>query len=83
MRRYLALVLVRSTSEDMDAKIRKITEVFGLSADPDDNDAPSFPELLKTINELQQNAADCRDDVDVQKASTFESMGYGSRQGLV
>ena len=67
----LTLILARSTSEDMDAKIRKITEVFGLSADPDDNDAPSFPEMLKTMSELQQNAADCRDDIDFQKANIF------------
>lgn len=53
----------------MDAKIRKITEVFGLSADPEDNDAPSFPELLKNIADLQKLASDCRDDLDVQTVS--------------
>ena len=58
-----------SASEDMDAKIRKITDVFGLSADPEDNDAPSFPELLKTIADLHKLASDCRDDLDVQTVS--------------
>eukprot|EP00903_Cladosiphon_okamuranus_P010191 g9650.t1 len=57
---------IQSASEDMDAKIRKITEVFGLSADLDDNDAPSFPELLKNITDLQKLASDCRVDLDVQ-----------------
>lgn len=53
----------------MDAKIRKITEVFGLSADPEANDAPSFPELLQSIADLQKLASNCRDDLDVQTVS--------------
>lgn len=62
----LLLLLLRSTSEDMDAKLRKITEVFGLNADPEVNDAPSFPELLQSIADLQRMASDCRDDIDQQ-----------------
>lgn len=55
-----------SASEDMDAKIRKITEMFGLSSDPTDNDTPSLPEMLKSISDLQQASYDCRDELDVQ-----------------
>lgn len=54
----------------MDAKIRKITEVFGLSANPDNDDAPSFPELLQNIADLQKMASDCRGDIDAQTVSS-------------
>ena len=64
-----ALARTRSASEDMEAKIRKITDVFGLSADPEANDAPSFPELLKSIADLQRLSTVSRDDLDVQTVS--------------
>ncbi|CAM9880458.1 unnamed protein product [Ectocarpus sp. 12 AP-2014] len=57
---------IQSASEDMDAKIRKITDMFGLSANPDDNDAPSFPEMLRNIGDLERLALGCRDDIDEQ-----------------
>ncbi|CAM9925985.1 unnamed protein product, partial [Pylaiella littoralis] len=61
---------IQNTSEDMDAKLRKITEVFGLSADPEVNDAPSFPELLKNITDLQRNASEFRDGISQQSVRT-------------
>ncbi|CAN0487829.1 unnamed protein product [Ectocarpus sp. 8 AP-2014] len=56
---------IQSASEDMDAKIRKITDMFGLSSNPDDN-APSFPEMLRNIGDLERLALGCRDDIDEQ-----------------
>eukprot|EP00752_Nemacystus_decipiens_P016768 g15005.t1 len=63
---------IQSASESMEAKIRKITDVFGLSADPEANDAPSFPELLQNITDLQKLGATCRDDLDVQTEITSQ-----------
>lgn len=56
----------------MDAKIRKITDMFGLSANPDDNVAPSFPEMLRNIGDLERLALGCRDDIDEQTVRALQ-----------
>lgn len=62
----------RSASEDMDVKIRKINDMFGIGGDHDGRPPPSLEDMISTLEELGTHADMFRTEIDTQEVSGRE-----------
>lgn len=62
----------RSASEDMDVKIRKINDMFGIGEDHDGLPPPSLEDMINTLEELGTHADIFRTEIDTQEVGNRE-----------